>query len=452
MITLSDHQALAVKTIVGRIKANEKPITYLAGFAGVGKSSILSFILDDLGYNPNDFWFAAPTGQAAKIMRQKLKIQNFPKTDATTIHSACYRAKPAPVGTLEANLIDHKEKYEHLIHEYEMENKNVDGPKLDYRKIPLIETQRKLILRLEDELSSLYREDKLNFQLNPDSPIQHCKLIVIDEASMVGMRMTDDLLSFGVPILAIGDPGQLPPIEDKPGLTAGRPDFFMTEIHRQAEGNPIIHLATLARNGEDLPYGDYGEGVEVLRRTQFDPQYDFATRPQFIVGLNKTRWRVNQMLRKEFGFIQKEGDRVGPREGEPIVIKKNNREYPELVNGTQATVLSAMPFVEGDAAFQMSFEDDEGLQYLDKRVFQGLFEEHFSRKQNGFSAHERDAFRERKRSICADWNFACTTHTSQGSSYLDVVVIDESSVFREDADKHLYTSLTRASKTLKVLR
>jgi len=41
------------------------------------------------------------------------------------------------------------------------------------------------------------------------------KLIIVDEASMVNYDIWQDLLSFNLPILAIGDHGQLPPIEGK---------------------------------------------------------------------------------------------------------------------------------------------------------------------------------------------------------------------------------------------
>ncbi|MBK8246383.1 MAG: AAA family ATPase [Gemmatimonadetes bacterium] len=38
-------------------------------------------------------------------------------------------------------------------------------------------------------------------------------LIIVDEASMVNEKMAKDLIAKGVPILAVGDPGQLPPVE-----------------------------------------------------------------------------------------------------------------------------------------------------------------------------------------------------------------------------------------------
>ena len=49
------------------------------------------------------------------------------------------------------------------------------------------------------------------FTLNHDGPASRAGLIVIDECSMVDAELGRDLLSFGKPILVLGDPAQLPP-------------------------------------------------------------------------------------------------------------------------------------------------------------------------------------------------------------------------------------------------
>lgn len=455
--TLTPHQEQARQAVVSRIKGlvTPEPLTYLAGYAGTGKSTILPDILEALGFHPERVSFCAPTGKAAKVMRSKLKAQGYPNFNATTIHSAIYRAKPPPIARLEDDLDAHKTKLSQMIQQVRSDA----GAKDEFDvtvdvKLSLnhdITTQRKLVKRLEEELVSLYREDKIDFSLNPDAPIQFSQLIVVDEASMVGRRMTNDLMQFNVPILAIGDPGQLPPVEDEAGLTAGVPDFFLTEIHRQAQDNPIIRLATLARQGKDLPYKDYGDGVIVMKRQDYDPNLTRDNCPQFLVGMNKTRWGINQTLRADLGFVSR-GEKVGPRAGEKLIICKNNRDHPDLVNGTECRALSDGDLIAGNSKFELSFEDDDEIEYRGKQVFQGLFEEHFSKKAGKFSADDRIAFRARKNSINIDWAWACTVHKFQGSQADDIVLIDESDVFRKEADRWLYTGVTRAAKKLTVLR
>ncbi|MBK8246331.1 MAG: hypothetical protein IPK85_02825 [Gemmatimonadetes bacterium] len=79
---------------------------------------------------------------------------------------------------------------------------------------------------------------------------------------MVNEKMAKDLIAKGVPILAVGDPGQLPPVEGKPGF--GEPTYVLTEIMRQAAENPIIQLAHAVRNGESLRPGKYGRNEEAI--------------------------------------------------------------------------------------------------------------------------------------------------------------------------------------------
>ena len=76
---------------------------------------------------------------------------------------------------------------------------------------------------------------------------------------MVDAELGRDLMSFGVPVLVLGDPAQLPPIQGGGFFTEAEPDMMLTEVHRQAEDNPIIRLSMDIRAGRDLDLGRYGE-------------------------------------------------------------------------------------------------------------------------------------------------------------------------------------------------
>jgi exodeoxyribonuclease V len=71
-----------------------------------------------------------------------------------------------------------------------------------------------------------------SFVLNEDSTVARSKLVIIDECSMVDAELGRDLLSFGVPILVLGDPGQLPPVKGGGFFTGTDPDIMLTEVHR----------------------------------------------------------------------------------------------------------------------------------------------------------------------------------------------------------------------------
>ena len=83
---------------------------------------------------------------------------------------------------------------------------------------------------------------------------------------MVGEEMARDLLAFGKPILVLGDPGQLPPIKGDGAFTRDDPDVMLTEIHRQAGESAVIRLATMARQGQPIAYGEHDAFVWKMRR------------------------------------------------------------------------------------------------------------------------------------------------------------------------------------------
>ena len=91
------------------------------------------------------------------------------------------------------------------------------------------------IARLELRLAHIHEP---RFVLNSQSLVRDCDLIVLDEVSMVGEEMANDLLAFGKPILVLGDPGQLPPIHGEGAFTNVAPDVMLDEIHRQAGTAP----------------------------------------------------------------------------------------------------------------------------------------------------------------------------------------------------------------------
>jgi exodeoxyribonuclease-5 len=435
---LSQQQGGAVKKIV-RWFLNDTAIRLvfkLAGFAGTGKSTIRPDILDGLGLNPADVAFCAPTGKAAKVMGEKLRAQGI-KVYPSTIHSLIYQPKMQKADVLEREL-EAAQKLHHDI------DQGVIPPPSGDKRADLKEASQKIAILTKD-LDRAYDTNDLRFSLNPDSKLisEQKKLIIVDEASMVGKEMAEDLASFDIPILAIGDPGQLPPVGDEPGFLDGDYDAFLTEVHRQAAENPIIHLATLVRKGERGEYGDYGSGVLVIRPREDVYSLDISTDRQLIVGTNKKRWQMTSKLRKASGFLT-----TGPSEGEPLIMCKNSKQHPALVNGMQ--VYSRRDHEEltpGESRFLIDIADEDGNPFR-MFAYQGLFEEHIKREKNYSTAAKSSAYRARITDNHIDFGWAITCHKSQGSQWDEVIVHDESFVFKEAADQWLYTAITRAAERL----
>jgi ATP-dependent exoDNAse (exonuclease V) alpha subunit len=121
--------------------------------------------------------------------------------------------------------------------------------------------------------------------------------VVIDECSMVNQELGEDLLSFGAKVLVLGDPAQLPPIQYGGYFTGGEPDAMLTEIHRQADGDPIVELATELRQGRMPRHGRYGESAIVAEISD----EELGAADQLLVGRNSTRHRYNAKLRRLSG-------------------------------------------------------------------------------------------------------------------------------------------------------
>jgi exodeoxyribonuclease-5 len=406
------------------------PDFLLAGFAGTGKSTVLPFLVEVTGVFPNQIVFCSPTGKAAKVMTKKLRYEDINET-ATTIHKAIYRPKALEAYQIEQELFNAEKDYKIAC----------DGG----NKTAIFELRNK-IRQLQKNLERAYDENAPKFQLNVDSSIADAHLIVVDECSMVDADMADDLRSFGVPILAVGDGGQLPPISRAgPGFFKRKPDAELTEIHRQALDNPIIWASMRIREGEAVPMGSHGDGqLRVIDRDEDDVTFDLDLDAQIIVGRHEKRWQITRKLRKLSGL---HGE--GPAVGEMMMINRNSRLYGDLVNGSPVVMTSDVGRLKsGSISFIASVTDEDGKNYTLK-CLQATIEEHYMGKNNA-TAHKRDVWRARQdeRIHELDFGYAITCHKAQGSQWDECVVHDESNVFRKDAHRWLYTAVTRAAKKL----
>ncbi len=138
-----------------------------------------------------------------------------------------------------------------------------------------------------------------------DSHAEHADLIIIDEVSMVGKDLGKRLLSFNKPVLVIGDPAQLQPVskyEDVGFFTDAEPDIMLTKIHRQEAGDPIVQLATQAREYGVLIGGDYGAS-EFIGSGRFWENHSkkLLEADQVLVWENETRWKTNAAIREMRG-------------------------------------------------------------------------------------------------------------------------------------------------------
>jgi exodeoxyribonuclease V len=268
-----------------------------------------------------------------------------------------------------------------------------------------------------------------SFALNEDSPAAAAALVIVDECSMVDEEIGRDLLSFGKPVLVLGDPAQLPPVKGGGFFTEAEPDIMLTEVHRQAADNPIVRMSMIVREGGRLTPGAHGDS-RVLRREAIDAETVMSA-DQILVGLNRTRRRYNQRLRELLG-------RVGqwPVAGDKLVCLRNNPKKG-LMNGSLWTVQTMAEQRRGKLRMTLASEDAP-----DRKPTRVAVVPQF------FTGEEDIPYALRKNSDEFDYGYALTTHKAQGSQWNDLVVFDESYAFREHRQRWLYTAVTRAVEKL----
>jgi exodeoxyribonuclease-5 len=394
-VDFSPQQCAALDAVSEWLSAGDRAWFYLAGYAGTGKTTIARHLAE--GRNA---LFAAFTGKAAHVMRRAGCLE------ASTILSLIYHVTEHGRGRLEDLIARAQAAGERQ------------------------EPDAELLARLDAEI----REErklvgKPRFELNEDSRLREAELLVIDECSMVDERVANDLLSFEVPILVLGDPAQLPPVYGAGFFTKRAPDAFLTEIHRQARDNPIIRMATTIREGGRLEPGEYGAS-RVLPSRAFDPA-SIGPGAQILVGKNDTRRRANVTRRRRLGF----GGEL-PEAGERLVCLRNDHELG-LLNGAIWGVVHRGADC-GDV-IELTIEEPDDGGRLTVPVHRAPFE---GREVEPFLRREAAEF---------DYGYALTVHKSQGSQWPEVVVVDEARVFRQDAHRWLYTSVTRAIERVTVI-
>jgi len=395
----SSQQEIALDRVGRWIKNRNQPIFALGGYAGTGKTTLAKHLaagIDGLVY------FAAYTGKAAHVL-QKAGAKNV-----STIHKLIYKPKDKSQAKLKQLEIERQE----------MKKRNPVPQALIDRIDIAIATERENLKRPM-------------FALNADeSPLLGAALLVVDEYSMIDTTMGNDLMSFNVPILALGDPMQLKPVRGSP-FFSGDPDYLLTEIHRQAADNPIIRMSQDVREGRRLAAGQYGDSTVV---DYFDVKRKLAEKviacDQLLVGRNATRASSNTRARELLGRTLRL-----PQTGDKLICLRNNSEAGLLNGQTWHCVADCMEVDDKFITLSLEGEDDERVDCLaHKAYFLGGEPDHWDIK-------EANSF---------DYGYAMTVHKSQGSQWDNVLLFDEWN--GSDRRNWLYTAITRAAQRIDVVQ
>ena len=403
-ILLTDKQKMISDAILDfSMRYSDRWYMSMAGYAGTGKTTVISATAKRiLSEDPDKrILFCAPTGKAAQVM--KTKLGHIANCEVGTIHSAIY--------------------------------------KLDSKK-------------QSGNLEKLVWKKKTN-TLPYD-------LIIVDESSMLTESVFRDIISYNVPTVFVGDPGQLPPVEGKPVDILHTTPFVLTDVMRQALENPIIRWATMVRDRKDLPWTNVPwsadeqcirvrmnsvPGRGMLRAFAEDV---VSGKAAILCCKNSLRVKLNSLVRATSGYEGKL-----PNVGERIMCLKNMNGFG-LYNGSTYTV-SGIGRCANDSCYKVWLDDRKypiiaysgslacaSSQDIGRNIRTDMADIGICLSEDGPAQQDAALF---------DFGYASTVHKAQGSEWDNVLFYDDHSPRMTPSEyrRWLYTGITRAKNELCIL-
>lgn len=291
------------------------------------------------------------------------------------------------------------------------------------------------------------------------------KLIVVDEVSMVTEKMLQDILSFRVPVICLGDYFQLPCL-GKINFIIAEPekyfDVFLTQVMRQDDTSGILDLANMTREYKLPDYGDY-KASKVCKFSEIGDSildYDIV-----LCFSNSMRRKLNLYIRQLKGYTS-----IYPVKGEKIVCLMNNYNYVVeyqdipiyIINGmfgimnNDAKIVNYKDLELVDLSFTPDFLVNENTNdlILRPKAFCQVFEQY--QKNPGKEAFIEELYNtnisdDTLGEICMiDYGYAASVHKYQGSEADNVLLVVEDKIPSHIFYRWLYTGITRAKQKITV--
>jgi exodeoxyribonuclease-5 len=250
------------------------------------------------------------------------------------------------------------------------------------------------------------------------------RVVGLDESSMIGCRLAEDVLATGARVIAFGDPGQLGPVADDRFFDTA--DVTLRTIHRQALESAVVRQAHAIRGSGR--YGADGADFRVVARATDD---DLRAADVALCWKNATRRALNARRRAALGVTG-----AALRAGEPVMILRNdhargvfNGETYPLARGWEPG--DDLAIVAGDRTIELMNPAVEGYDVAGMSFEEARHDESYTPVALAY---------------------AVTVHKAQGSEWSHVLVVDEFRGAEDERRGYLYTGVTRAAKRAVVVR
>lgn len=373
----------------------KQPILRIGGVSGSGKTELIKYIFDIYKFDERSCWVVSYTGQAVNVLRRR-------GIHARTIHSSFMYAKEEPL--------------------YDK-----DGRPIIKNGIPVVGTKFVPLKKIPSKV----------------------KLIICDEYSFVPENLEEMMLKHKVPILAIGDPFQLPPVTGRECFAMEDLDYVLTEIMRQHKDSEIIDLATRIREHDTINPFRYTNQVffcnpmKTIEDTFLTYRACFRHADLNIVTTNKQRQIITDLYRE---YIVKTNSPY-PVTGEKVICRRNDWNlsisgYP-LTNGMLGTCMNDIPRSAIDrkhGTYTMDFKPD----FIKNDYFPNVLC-NFKFLSSQFGDKDVSPY---DIGHMFEFGHAITVHLIQGGEGDGVVYMDSYRKDQEYTARLRYTAVTRAKEWL----
>jgi ATP-dependent exoDNAse (exonuclease V) alpha subunit len=398
-VTLSLEQRAVVRHVRTLIASGEQSIP-IGGIAGTGKTTLATLLPELLGYRDDQVAYCAYTHKAKKRINDIMGVIDR----ASTIHALIYFSKREHCAECDYNLLGW------------CHDENCPGCK--------------------------ERHDVLRDALDPS-----IRLVIVDEASMVGSHMYKQIRtlaahSAGKPVVIwIGDHEQLGPVGENRFNLLANTDIRLEIPHRAVIGSPIYELAMRIRNGERIDFfGEYGDQVckvkwgDDVHVDELMPEHDLWNDERMIIcGTHRTRLMLTEEIRKRRGY----GDAV--EVGERVMCLGN---YPDdrIFNGMVGDVVQVQPgYHSGHPIYGMTVKwDGVDMPYIGRVAVDQFGYYNPRTRETKIEINYRTKIR------LLDFAYVLTCHKAQGSEADSVIVFYEPWGSADERRAWFYTAVTRA--------
>lgn len=379
-VTLDPDQKRAFEFLVDAVQSR-RPHVSMGGLAGTGKSFLLNLLVRCLKHDLKlRVATCAFTGKAASVLRRK------GVEDARTVHSLIYKPHQRLTKGDESCTVP--------------EN--------------------------QDEIDRLFKEGwrgELSFSRLPNIDYD---VLVCDEGSTIGEQLWADLIWFKIPIVVVGDHGQLPPVGGKMINLMENPDVRLERIHRYA-GEIAKFAHFLREGGRPHAWASETGAVRIIGDDDEEQQAALAGADQVICGFNRTRVDLNGNIRKWLG---REGSE--PQVGDRVVCLRNSKPHG-LFNGLQGVVERVHTRMRRGVLVDLATDDGprEGV----------------SMALDAFNVERLDkGYMPPLGTIPFDFAYAQTVYKCQGDQFRRTCVVEEHSRRLWEPTQANYTAATRTEE------